>query len=62
MTTEAGGNVGRSLTRREDERLLTGAPPMAPLLFPNLVVLALIGLSVFGRRLPDGSTSSVPAA
>ena len=26
------------------ERVLTGAPPMAPLLFPNLVVLALIAL------------------
>ena len=28
------------------ERVLAGAPPMAPLLFPNLVVLALIGLWV----------------
>src|SRR5262245_21011983 len=28
------------------ERVLTGAPPMAPLLFPNLVVLGLIGLWV----------------
>jgi hypothetical protein len=27
------------------ERVLSGAPPMAPLLFPNLVILALIGLS-----------------
>jgi len=26
------------------ERVLNGAPPMAPLLFPNLVILALIGL------------------
>ena len=34
------------------ERLLTGAPPMAPLLFPNLVILALIGLWALGRRLP----------
>ena len=34
------------------ERLLTGAPPMAPLLFPNLVILALIGLWVLGGRLP----------
>jgi hypothetical protein len=37
------------------ERLLTGAPPMAPLLFPNLVVLALIGLWVLSRRLPMGT-------
>ncbi|MEO8260328.1 MAG: hypothetical protein ABI868_23485 [Acidobacteriota bacterium] len=37
------------------ERLLTGAPPMAPLLFPNLVILALIGLWAFGRRLPRES-------
>ena len=28
------------------ERILSGAPPMAPLLFPNLVVLGLIGLWV----------------
>jgi hypothetical protein len=26
------------------ERILNGAPPMAPLLFPNLVVLVLIAL------------------
>ena len=32
------------------ERLLTGAPPMAPLLFPNLVILGLIGLWTLGRR------------
>jgi hypothetical protein len=28
------------------ERILNGAPPMAPLLFPNLVVLGWIGLWV----------------
>jgi hypothetical protein len=33
------------------ERLLTGAPPMAPLLFPNLVILALIGLWALDRRM-----------
>ena len=32
------------------ERILTGAPPMAPLLFPNLVVLGWIGLSVLLRQ------------
>lgn len=40
------------------ERLLTGAPPMAPLLFPNLVILGLIGLWVLGRRLPSDQISS----
>lgn len=35
------------------ERLLTGAPPMAPLLFPNLVILGLIGLWTLGRREPS---------
>ena len=30
------------------ERILSGAPPMAPLLFPNLVVLGLIALWVLG--------------
>jgi hypothetical protein len=37
------------------ERLLTGAPPMAPLLFPNLVILGAIGLWVLGRRLPPSA-------
>jgi hypothetical protein len=37
------------------ERLLTGAPPMAPLLFPNLVILGLIGLWVLDHRLPEDS-------
>jgi hypothetical protein len=31
------------------ERILSGAPPMAPLLFPNLVVLGLIGLWVLAK-------------
>jgi hypothetical protein len=31
------------------ERILSGAPPMAPLLFPNLVILGLIGLWVLAR-------------
>ena len=30
-------------------RVLSGAPPMAPLLFPNLVVLGLIGLWVLAK-------------
>lgn len=33
------------------ERILTGAPPLAPLLFPNLVVLALIALWTWSDRL-----------
>jgi len=32
------------------ERILNGAPPMAPLLFPNLVVLGWIGLWVLLRQ------------
>jgi len=32
------------------EQLLTGAPPMAPLLFPNLVILGLIALWVLAAR------------
>ena len=31
------------------EKILAGAPPMAPLLFPNLVVLALIALWSLSR-------------
>jgi len=31
------------------EKILSGAPPMAPLLFPNLVVLAAIALWTLGR-------------
>jgi hypothetical protein len=38
----------RAVARQPDatwlERILNGAPPMAPLLFPNLVVLAIIAL------------------
>lgn len=36
------------------ERVLKGAPPLAPLLFPNLVILGCIGLWTIGRQ-PDGS-------
>ena len=32
------------------ERVLSGAPPMAPLLFPNLVVLGCIGLWALSRH------------
>jgi len=37
------------------ERSVYGAPPMAPLLFPNLVALASIGLWELAVHLPDGS-------
>jgi hypothetical protein len=37
------------------EKAVYGAPPMAPLLFPNLVGLALIGLWVLGAELPTGN-------
>lgn len=35
------------------EKLLSGAPPMAPLLFPNLVVLAAIALWVLDGGIPE---------
>jgi hypothetical protein len=38
------------------ERLLTGPPPMAPMLFPNLVILGLIALWVLGRRTPEAGS------
>lgn len=37
------------------ERLVNGAPPLAPLLFPNLVGLALIGLWALVPHLPEAS-------
>jgi hypothetical protein len=37
------------------ERSVYGAPPMAPLLFPNLVALAMIGLWQLAVHLPAGS-------
>jgi hypothetical protein len=36
------------------ERVLKGAPPMAPLLVPNLVILGCIGLWTISRQ-PDGA-------
>ena len=33
------------------DKILTGAPPMAPLLFPNLVILAAIALRVLAADL-----------
>ncbi len=40
------------------EKSVYGAPPMAPLLFPNLVVLALIGLWELAAHLPEASSDS----
>jgi hypothetical protein len=37
------------------ERLVNGAPPMAPLLFPNLVGLALIGIWALIPHLPEAA-------
>jgi hypothetical protein len=34
------------------ENIIFGAPPLAPLLFPNLVLLALIGIYVLATNLP----------
>ncbi len=42
--------------------IIDGAPLMAPLLFPNLVLLALIGLWVMSRRLPQAEPAAAPAA
>ncbi len=46
------------------ERVLSGAPPMAPLLFPNLVLLALIALSTWAGHLPhaESANDSAPRA
>lgn len=40
------------------EKSVNGAPPMAPLLFPNLVALTLIGLWELAAHLPAEETSS----
>jgi hypothetical protein len=40
------------------DRLVNGAPPMAPLLFPNLVGLALIGLWALIPHVPETSLGS----
>jgi hypothetical protein len=37
------------------DNLVYGAPPLAPLLFPNLVLLALMGLWDLRQHLPEGS-------
>ena len=39
------------------EKLVNGAPPMAPLLFPNLVGLALIGLWALTPHIPEAESS-----
>jgi hypothetical protein len=39
------------------DKLVNGAPPMAPLLFPNLVGLALIGLWALIPHLPEAPSS-----
>lgn len=44
---------GRSLL----DKFINGAPPMAPLLFPNLVGLALIGLCTLVTHLPEEDAS-----
>ncbi|MFZ0735164.1 MAG: hypothetical protein WAM79_22800, partial [Candidatus Sulfotelmatobacter sp.] len=37
------------------DKLVNGAPPMAPLLFPNLVGLAIIGIWTLIPHLPEGA-------
>ena len=39
------------------ERVLSGAPPMAPLLFPNLVVLGAIALWALADHVPNHGTA-----
>lgn len=39
------------------ENVVSGAPPLAPLLFPNLVVPGLIGLWVYGLRIQSRGPS-----
>lgn len=40
------------------DKLVNGAPPMAPLLFPNLVGLALSGLWALVPHLPESTPRS----
>ncbi len=40
-------------SRNQFQNIINGAPVMAPLLFPNLVLLAFIGLWVMSRHLPQ---------
>jgi hypothetical protein len=40
------------------ENFIYGAPVLAPLLFPNLALLAFLGLWVLRRHLPPGETES----
>ena len=40
------------------ERILSGAPPMAPMLFPNLVVLSLIAMWALSRHTPNTSDNA----
>jgi hypothetical protein len=51
----------RAVVRQPDvtllERILNGAPPMAPLLFPNLVVLALIALWTLAPHVERNSSA-----
>jgi hypothetical protein len=46
------------------ERLLSGAPPMAPLLFPDLVILGWIALWVLAKQMrrQDTADAASPAA
>ena len=40
------------------DKMVNGAPPMAPLLFPNLVGLAFIGIWALTPHLPEGANAS----
>jgi hypothetical protein len=42
------------------ENMVFGAPPLAPLLFPNLVLLSFISLWVLRTFLPDANCDALP--
>ena len=47
------------------DRVVFGAPVFAPMLFPDLVMLAFIGLSVLYRKLPTAESTideTIPSA
>jgi hypothetical protein len=47
----------RGPSRNLLDNIISGAPVMAPLLLPNLVLLALIGLWVLSRHLPEAAAA-----
>jgi hypothetical protein len=48
------------LSPRWWDNFVFGAPALAPLLFPNLVLLAVVGLWVLGKQSPETATGERP--